>query len=171
MAHPACSHPLRTQGCAHCVKSYHALYCHSVSLIAGDLFASPFCLAHCISADAHMRKGVAAVFRHLYGGIQDRMSPEMSVGDVVIQEIDNGHRYAYHMITKKHFWEKPTLQAVKLCLQKLVVIMEANNVQYVSLPWIGTGLDRLARGDVWKIINEVFRNTALKAIIHQRDGW
>ena len=36
---------------------------------AGDLFACSASLAHCVSQDLHMGKGIAAIFKKKFGGV------------------------------------------------------------------------------------------------------
>jgi len=43
----------------------------AVTEVRGDLFTSPDSLAHCVSRDLHMGKGIATAFKKQFGGIYE----------------------------------------------------------------------------------------------------
>jgi hypothetical protein len=94
----------------------------------GDLFAEPDanCLAHCISEDCRMGAGIAAQFAARFGAHDYRRRTkalEKSVGEIAVLASPDAKRVIYNLITKKHYYDKPTLATLVqtlgecLCLQ------------------------------------------------------
>lgn len=110
--------------------------------IRGDLFQCNDHLCHCISADLAMSKGIATEFRKRWG----RPEGTYHVGDIAVMK--DGDRCIIHMITKNKYWEKPTLESIEACLQRVAIL----GIQSISMPRIGCGLDRLRWEDVSRII-------------------
>eukprot|EP00286_Rhodomonas_abbreviata_P018800 CAMPEP_0181304586 /NCGR_PEP_ID=MMETSP1101-20121128/9236_1 /TAXON_ID=46948 /ORGANISM="Rhodomonas abbreviata, Strain Caron Lab Isolate" /LENGTH=496 /DNA_ID=CAMNT_0023410367 /DNA_START=43 /DNA_END=1533 /DNA_ORIENTATION=+ len=134
--------------------------------IEGDLFKSPSTssLAHCISVDLKMGKGIAKIFRDQFGGIEELRNQGVQVGGVAvlrrpsppIQEKSGAKAFVYYLITKEKYWQKPTLVSLRSSLQAMAAHMKANDVHALSMPRIGCGLDGLNWPQVHGIISDVF---------------
>ena len=58
---------------------------------SADLFTSSDSLAHCVSRDLHMGKGIAVGFRKLFGRVDELEAQEKKVGEVAA--LDEGERW------------------------------------------------------------------------------
>ena len=155
-----------------------------VTEVKGDLFESCDSLAHCVSRDFEMGKGIAVIFKKKFGVVDGKLTAGKNVGDVVVidrqtdakleldvnknTEIteDNTHtedqndsisnRYIIHMITKEKYYGKPTYTSLTQCLKKLYANLKELGLNRLSIPRIGCGLDRLEWSKVKHIIEKIF---------------
>ena len=136
-----------------------------------DLFSVPedYYLAHCISADFGMGKGIVVEFNKRFN-----MKNRLQVKDPDYLYRYNQHRIGgdcilegrvLNLITKERYWMKPTIITMRLALQKMKQICLKNNITKVAMPTIGAGLDRLAWSDVSKQINDVFGDTDVDILV------
>lgn len=136
-----------------------------------DLFSvsDDYYLAHCISADFGMGKGIVVEFNKRFN-----MKNRLQVKDPDYLYRYNQHRIGgdcilegrvLNLITKERYWMKPTIITMRLALQKMKQICLENNITKVAMPTIGAGLDRLAWSDVSKQINDVFDDTDVDILV------
>jgi len=132
----------------------------------GDLFVGTdnACLAHCISQDVKMGKGIALLFKSKFGGVQEILDQNRKPGDVAV--LKRGHRFVYYLITKERYWHKPTYLTLRSSLQA----MKRHALQYaatsIAMPKIGCGLDGLVWERVREILTDVFKDTDIKIIVY-----
>lgn len=136
-----------------------------------DLFSVPddYCLAHCISADFGMGKGIAVEFNSRFGmkqrlrekcpGYLDRFTRHRVGGDCVLEG------RVLNLITKERYFHKPTIITMKLALEKMKQLCLENDIRKVAMPAIGAGLDRLNWNDVSRVINHVFDGTDIEILV------
>lgn len=108
-------------------------------VVKGDLFSEkqhPLC--HCISEDYEMSLGIAVKFRILFG----RPKEKVKVGEIV-PTISPSGQTALNLVTKKKYWGKPKFDDLKSCLEKVAKFCCEHNIQAISMPRIGCGLDKL----------------------------
>ena len=145
----------------------------TVHRVKGDLFQSNNSIVHCISADCHMRKGVAAEIRQRFGGVRKLMDQQCGLGQVGVTRRPNGPqgqpRYIFHLVTKNHYWERPRVQDLEVALRSLKLLLWHMGINHVSAPWLGTGLDRLPKGTVWHLLNHIFVGSGIVFTIHEID--
>lgn len=141
--------------------------------IKGDLFSSHTALAHCVSSDLQMDKGIALGFRNMFGGINELLSQNTSVGEMcgLIREdgrkdYSKSYRYIYYLITKAKYFQKPTYNNLALCIQKMKNHMIEMNVTELSIPLLGSGLDKLSWDKVKSIIIDIFRDTNITIYVY-----
>lgn len=74
--------------------------------VKGDLFKcdKDFSLAHCVSADMHMGKGIATVFKKMFGGIDELRRQGGKQGGVSILKRDE--RFIYYLVSFTYSTEK-----------------------------------------------------------------
>ena len=134
----------------------------------GDLFTSSppsSALAHCVSADFHMGKGIALTFRKRFGNTDELLRQKKDVGQTAILTKCHTHSVIFYLITKKKYYHKPTLMSLRSSLEdmkRLCIKMEINEI---SIPKIGCGLDRLRWTDVSSILHDVFSDTNIKIYV------
>eukprot|EP00916_Digyalum_oweni_P009908 GHVL01016691.1.p1 GENE.GHVL01016691.1~~GHVL01016691.1.p1 ORF type:complete len:195 (+),score=42.24 GHVL01016691.1:59-643(+) len=132
---------------------------------AGDLFLTSknSALAHCVSADLRMGKGIAVQFKERFKGLSDLELQNPTVGGVCVLERDN--RFVYYLITKEKYYQKPTLSTITSSLESMKLHMIKNNVVDLAIPRIGCGLDGLHWADVKAIILKVFQSTVVNITV------
>ncbi len=109
--------------------------------IRGDLFQKADAksyMAHCISRDCKLGAGIAVDFDKKYN-LRRRLKlhPEISSSKCIL--IDR----VFNLITKDLYFEKPTYESMNLSAAELREQIISNNINLISMPRIGSGLDRL----------------------------
>lgn len=132
----------------------------------GDLFSCPpsWSLAHCISVDAHMGKGIAVLFRDKFKGVDEIKKQGAKVGGCAILERDS--RYIYYLTTKERYFEKPTYDSLQSSLETMKKHCIEKEVKNVAMPAIGCGLDKLEWPKVKEMLREVFGDTSLAITVY-----
>ncbi|XP_063404826.1 ADP-ribose glycohydrolase OARD1-like isoform X1 [Mytilus trossulus] len=125
----------------------------------GDLFGCPEtdALAHCVSEDLRMGKGIAVLFKKKFGGVGELMSQGKKTGKVAVKIKKN--RFIFYLITKPKGPGKPSYASMGSCLKDLKKQCIENNIHNLSMPKIGCGLDRLDWDKVTDMIYEIFSDT------------
>ena len=98
-------------------------------------------LAHCVSADLVMGKGIAVEFKRRFGRVDDLKNQNKVVGEVASLQVEG--RSIYYLVTKEKYWNKPTPESMQSVLKNLREQMEKDGVSKLYLPKIGCGLDRM----------------------------
>lgn len=130
-----------------------------------DLFAMPqgYYLAHCVSADFTLGAGIAKTFDKIYDMrfklFKNYNNYEYHGGDAL--PIDN----VFNLVTKDKYWHKPTYESLKEALEMMKTWLEFLDVTKLAMPWIGCGLDKLDKDQVYDIICEVFDDTDVEIVI------
>lgn len=128
--------------------------------INGDLFSdTTSCLVHCVSEDLKMGKGIATVFKRMFGGVSELRSQNPTTGGVCV--LQREERFIYYLITKRLYWQKPTYETLRSSLISMRDHCVTNGVANISMPQIGCGLDKLQWDRVKRIIGEVFEDTGI----------
>ena len=132
----------------------------------GDLFVRcppPIPLAHCVSMDFHMNKGIAKIFKLRYGNVPFLKSQIQSVGQCAT--LNYHGRYLFYLATKRRFFDKPTYLSLARSLQSLRFNMESLGLFQLGIPKISTGLDNLEWFRVKEIIRDVFSGSHIEIYV------
>lgn len=130
-----------------------------------DLFtmSQGYYLAHCISADFTLGAGIAKTFDEVYNMrfklFRNYDNYEYHGGDAL--PIDN----VFNLVTKDKYWHKPTYESLRKSLEMMKEWLSFLNVTKLAMPWIGCGLDRLNKDEVYNIICEVFEDMDIEIVI------
>lgn len=130
----------------------------------GNLFEleGKYALAHCISLDCEMGKGIAVEFDKRFRGMKRWLKEIVSVYDMnfpkTIPAIDKNKRVIFNLITKRNYWGKPTYETIEKCIIEMANYCLRHEIKYLAMPKIGCGLDRLQWGKVREIIKEEFKD-------------
>ena len=130
-----------------------------------DLFTMPqgYYLAHCISADFALGAGIAKVFDSVYNMrfklFRNYDNYEYDGGDALL--VDN----VFNLVTKKKCWHKPTYESLREALEMMKEQLDFVGATKLAMPWIGCGLDKLQKEQVYEIICEVFEDTDVEIVI------
>lgn len=136
-----------------------------------DLFSVPeeYYLAHCISADFGMGKGIVVEFNK-------RFDMKRKLQSKYPDYINEWHRKKYegdciledrvlNLITKERYFHKPTYDSLTTALVVCGLTCLNNDIKKIAMPLIGCGLDRLQWDKVSEIIKEVFKNTDIEILV------
>ncbi len=138
--------------------------------IEGDVFTSQKSLAHCVSADLEMSKGIAKEFDERFGNKDVLHEQFVQPGGVaILDSLYHGgdeKTFVYYLVTKKKYFQKPKLHILRLSLECMRNHALKNNVDIISMPRIGTGLDKLDWRNVKQTLFEVFENTGIKIQVY-----
>lgn len=135
----------------------------------GDLFdcaAPDAALAHCVSADLHMGRGIAVLFKSRFQGVEDLLEQKQTVGGCAVLERNN--RPVYYLVTKARYFHKPTYSSLRSSLLAMRDKMLARGITKVSMPRIGCGLDRLEWERVEDVLSDVFADTSVTIFVYSK---
>ena len=136
-----------------------------------DLFSvsEEYYLAHCISADFGMGKGIVVEFnkrfdmkrklQKTYSDYLNQWTHKKMIGDCIRQD------RVFNLITKERYYQKPTYKSLTIALKKMKELCNEIHVNKIAMPIIGCGLDRLQWDKVSEIIKEVFKNTDIEILV------
>ncbi|CAF0738797.1 unnamed protein product [Brachionus calyciflorus] len=136
-------------------------------LIKGDLFSvnSDVSLAHCVSEDFKMSKGIATEFKKRFGNVDELLKQGAKTGGCAYIKHEN--RYVFYLITKKLFYFKPYYSALDKALKELCKLCLRLNVSKLAMPMVGTGLDQLEWSLVSRIIDDAFFKSNIQLFIYK----
>lgn len=124
----------------------------------GNLFNSSDSLAHCVSVDLKMSKGIADIFRRKFGGIDILRSQDPKIGKALV--LQDNERYILYLVTKQRYWQKPTYDNLRLSLEDALLKCKEYGITHLAMPRIGSGLDNLEWQQVKNIIMDIFNPAA-----------
>lgn len=139
-----------------------------------DLFtvSEDYYLAHCISADFGMGKGIAVEFnkrfdmknrlKRYYQHYLDYYDSQVKLGIEGTCIIEDK---VLNLITKRNYWLKPTYKSIAQALVNMKTIVITHHIKKIAMPVIGCGLDRLEWSKVSEIIKEVFEDTDIEILV------
>ncbi|BFZ09269.1 hypothetical protein BsWGS_12308 [Bradybaena similaris] len=138
-----------------------------ITEVKGDLFDCPgsYSLAHCVSQDLHMSKGIAAIFKQKFGGLDELQAQGATVGGVAVLSREN--RHIYYLVTKFKYNQKPNYADLESSLHKMKDHMLKNDVKHLAMPKIGCGLDRLQWSKVEELIQKVFGDMDIMISVYE----
>lgn len=132
-----------------------------------DLFEkkSEYWLAHCISSDFALGKGIAIQFNKHFN-MKNKLRTEFSPlwegkGYCLISEGTT----VFNLVTKKRYYDKPTYETLNQSLLSMKQQAELRNVTKIAMPIIGCGLDKLEWERVKIILNDIFDETGIEIIV------
>ena len=142
---------------------------YSLTEVRGDLFSSPasHSLAHCVSRDFRLGKGVAKLFRDKFGRVEELRASGAAVGEVAV--LAEGGRFLYNLVTKEVYSGKPTYDTLRRSLERMREHAAGHQVASISMPRLGCGLDGLSWAAVRTLIKNVFQHTDLAITVYSLD--
>lgn len=126
-------------------------------------------LAHCISADFKMGKGIATEFVRRYN-LKELLLDKYKDNFQHIWEDQsplcdltrfNDTKGVFSLITKPKYFKKPTYDTLRKSLEEMKVLVkkiidESNETVKIAMPQIGCGLDKLEWNKVKEMVIEMF---------------
>lgn len=125
-----------------------------------DLFNvdKKYTLVHCISADFALGAGIALQFNKLFD-MKNKLHTKYPhfvynyyQGNCL--KIDN----VCNLVTKERYFHKPTYKSITESLEKLKKFCIEEHIEYLAMPKIGCGLDRLEWYKVKEILDKMFQD-------------
>ena len=107
-----------------------------------------------------MGKGIAVDFVNYFPEIKQLRQMELKVGQSYFVSP------VYNIVTKRKYSGKPTIQTMEAALHSLREQMVINNHQYLAIPKIGCGLDRLSWSQVYGLLMMIFYNDNVKIEVY-----
>lgn len=136
-----------------------------------DLFSvsEDYYLAHCISADFGMGRGIVVEFNKRF---DMKNLLQTKYPDFINQWSHNGWTYqcilegrVFNLITKERYFHKPTYDTMYGALLLMRQIAEQNGITKIAMPVIGCGLDKLQWDNVRYLISQAFSNTEIEILV------
>ncbi len=135
---------------------------------AGNLFSSPDpALAQCISADAHMGRGIAVAVKNRFPTVRDIKPYQAKVGQVVVCQ---DSKAILNLVTKPFFHSKPTLASIHWCLIQMRELALELGILQVSIPRISCGLDKQNWLEVRDILSKVFDHSPIQVTVYHMEA-
>lgn len=124
----------------------------SYAEVTADLFTCPAqAIAHCVSADLAMSKGIALEFRNRFGRVDLLQQQE---GPVRVLNNVGPYSHIFYLVTKERYNHKPTYETLYHCLMEMKRYILLENITSLAIPILGCGLDRLD----WKQVRVMLQN-------------
>ena len=142
------------------MKSFKTVLLQMITFLYGDIFDSPNgnSLAHCISKDAKMSKGIALQFVTNFPLLNMLRQTYMYVGTA--EAVPVRGFFIYNLVSKHRYWMKPSLEALKSCLSSMLEHAVLHQVSNISVPQLGGGCDKLDfKADVLPLLITLFENS------------
>lgn len=142
-----------------------------------DLFTMPndYALAHCISADFKLGAGIAKEFDKRFDARQklfnvfpgswiprwDKTQERFRGGSIILF---SDYTF-FNLVTKRNYWDKPTLITIENALIWMKEQCEDNYITKLAMPRIGCGMDKRNWSDVKPLIEKVFADTDIEIVV------
>lgn len=139
-----------------------------------DLFTVPkdYAFVHCISADFALGAGIAKEFQKRYktkDELRERCAGYQWHGGDCLGTGSRDTRAVFNLVTKKHYWDKPTYKDLEDSLHELRELCALSGYTKLAMPKIGCGLDRLKWEKVESIIRQVFDYSNIDILICEKE--
>lgn len=131
-----------------------------------DLFSVPddYYLAHCISADFGMGKGIVTEFVKRFD-MRNKLISQYQRYDWQRKGYCLISGKVFNLITKECYYDKPTYKTLTDALWDMRDYAVRYDIKKIAMPVIGCGLDRLKWCKVSEIIKEVFEDTDIEILV------
>ena len=140
-----------------------------------DLFSvsDEYYLAHCISADFMLGKGIALEFNKRFN-MKQKLYNQCPNYLINYQKFKNTIYHTsdcimvdrvFNLVTKERYYHKPTYKSLTNSLETMRDICFQYNIKKIAMPTIGCGLDKLEWNKVSMIIKNIFETTDIEILI------
>lgn len=132
-----------------------------------DLFLMPekYYLAHCISADFALGKGIAVEFNKRFD-VKNKLLQEYPKylegydrGDCILEG------RILNLVTKERYFQKPTYESMSQALGTMKQICLSHGIGFIAMPTIGAGLDKLPWAWVASEIQRTFQDIDIEIVV------
>lgn len=130
----------------------------------GSVLDTQYPIAHCISADCAMKKGLALSIKQKFGRISRLKRQKAAPGQIAVLKC--GTTWIINLVTKSKFYEKPTPDTLHSSLVHMKHFMNQQGLRLVCIPKIATGRDKMPWSLVEQLLKNVFDNSNILIIVH-----
>ncbi|KAE9522208.1 hypothetical protein AGLY_017390 [Aphis glycines] len=146
---------------------YNSNNVHNIKEDVKNIFQtnSEYSIAHCISADLKMNKGLAAQIKNKFGDASAQLKNlKPMVGEAI--PINMGNRTIYYLITKQKYFLKPTYDNIKTTLQNLKKTMNKLHDYKIAISTIAAGLNKRNWSMTKQLIYHEFQNSNIEYLFN-----
>jgi O-acetyl-ADP-ribose deacetylase (regulator of RNase III) len=143
-----------------------------MTITDGDLLVQKGSLAHCVSSDFQMSKGIAFQITKRYPKMRLALPQEVRpdlIGRCVSYKIGPEPKFVFNLVTKEKAADKPTYESLLSSLVDLKLQLKKEKIDKIFMPTIGCGLDGLNWEYVGDIIERAFAKSGIRVIVVARD--
>ena len=125
-------------------------------------------IAHCVSSDFHMNKGVARQISSAYPCMRPTLQSIETpiVGSSVAVSLPWENKSIFNLVTKSQFFDKPTYYDLSRSLNCIKQKILQKGINAIVMPKIGCGLDKLKESRVFSLICDIYGKTNIKIFIY-----
>lgn len=129
--------------------------------IPGNIFDEKLnaSLVVCVSADFKMTQGIALAVRRKFGNITRLRNLNKSVTEIA--SLDTENISIFYLITREHYWQKPTYQNVFQSLINLKKACMERQITYLACPRLECGPQGLKWETIRSMLCYIFRNSSI----------
>jgi hypothetical protein len=124
-----------------------------------DIDIDKYYLAHCVSKDFALGKGIAVEFERRFRLRHILIRSNGQIGDAVLVG------RVFNLITKPIKCSKPTYYTLESTLIKMRELCNLYNIEYLAMPRIACGLDRLTWSKVRAMIKDIFSSSSINILV------
>ena len=121
----------------------------------GDISSSNDSFAHCVSSDFKMSPGIARTIRRKYPTNYPKFGT-LHEKSILQQFLESSQRYIYHLIIKFQFFHTLPYCSLRMSLAALRRHAEDNDVQAISMPELGCGIDQTE----WRLVRKMLKEAS-----------
>ena len=102
-----------------------------------NILTATTCIAHCVSSDFAIGKGLASALACSYPELQQMRKLSSTLfppGSLIAYFDQDNHIYLYNLVTKRRFFHRPTYETLELSLQALKQHLKRHNKQELAIP-------------------------------------
>ena len=134
--------------------SVNAIYEPNIFVGKGDVSQFPGSIAHCVSSDFQMAKGVAKQINSAYPCIRPTLKSIETpiVESSVSVSLPWENKSIFNLVTKPQFFDKPTYYDLSRSLNCMKQQLLQKGINAIAMPKIGCGLDKLKESRVFSLI-------------------
>jgi hypothetical protein len=127
-----------------------------------DLDKKKYYFAHCIAADCGMGAGIAVEFNKKF-----HLKKTLLTYGEMLKSFPATflHNRVFNLITKAKSSGKPTYQSIEDTIKQMRKLCEIHKVEYLAIPKIGCGLDKLSWPIVKEMIVKAFEDTDIEILV------
>ena len=139
-----------------------------IKIIQDDLLNYSKHIAHCISSDLAMSKGIALQINKKYGTRQylrnHRNHRKPKINDILMHRVNN-KKIIFNIVTKENYFDKPNYDDLETSLENLKLYLIKKEIDEIAMPKIGCGCDKLLWEKVRDILIRVFKDSNIKILV------
>jgi len=153
------------------INNINEIHPKNINEITKNILEIPqeYAIAHCISADLKMNKGLAAEICKQYGSFSEIFSNlTINVGDAI--PIIANNRLILYLITKQNYYQKHQFNDIQKAISNSIKELYKLKHYKLAIPKLATGLDKCSWSDIKQLLCSEFSNTNIELIICNYDN-